>query len=93
MASKKEVEAIKDAKSKGLEEVYYDDSYVYLVDDKGKDANFKGFDGKLNKDVSAPYIVATGHTKEDWEAYKKGQEETQKPDDVIGGQTGGNNTN
>lgn len=73
-----EIDAINSAKSHGLDAEYYDDSYVYLVDDSGKDGSFKGFSGNLNKDVTAPYIVATGHTKADWEAFNKqssGQQE------------------
>lgn len=67
-----EVDAIKKAMKNGLEAPYYDDTYIYLVDDKGKDASFKGIDGKLNKDVTAPYIMAAGHTKADWDKYNKG---------------------
>ncbi len=63
-----EVDAINRAKPFGLEPIYYNSSYVYLVTDDGKDGNFKGFDGKANNGVNAPYIVATGHTKEDVDA-------------------------
>ena len=73
--TQKELDDIMNAKPYGLEPVYYDNSYVYLITDSGKDGDFKGFDGNANKNVTAPYIVATGHKKADWEEYKKGTEE------------------
>ena len=72
----------------GLEAIYADENVVYLLDSNGKPGSFKGFDGTKNKNVDAPYLVATGHTKEDWEDYNKqeaeeeaDQEQEQKPGD------------
>ena len=76
-----EIKEIWDAKSSGMEAIYYDDSYVYLINDDGTDGNFKGFEGNLNKKVDAPYIVATGHTKEDWEKFEKEQNKEEEKDE------------
>ena len=45
------------------------DDYIYLVDEEGNDAEWHGFDGKINKNVKAPYKVCTVHTQETWDAY------------------------
>ena len=82
-----ELDSIAGVKSQGLDPFYYQDNYVYLTDNSGNDASFKGFNGNLNQNVSAPYIVATGHKKSDWDAYQKENEESSKPNEE-GGQTG-----
>jgi len=64
-----EFNVIKKAANHGLEAEYRADNYVYLIKNNGKDANFKGFNGGVNKGVSAPYKICTAHTQEDWEAY------------------------
>ena len=69
--TEEEFKSLNDAKKHGLETVFLNDNYIYLVDKDGKDVDFKGFDGKANKDVKAPYLVATGHTKDAWENYLK----------------------
>ena len=60
--------------------MFYRDDYIYLVDASGADASFKGINGNINKDVTAPYKVCTVHTKETWEDYEeeKKQEEEEK---------------
>ena len=66
--TQEEVDAINNAKSFGLDATYYNNNYVYLVTADGKDGDWKGFDGKANKGVKAPYVMATGHTKADVDA-------------------------
>lgn len=58
------------AKDYKLDKEYLMDAYVYLVNSKGKDVPFHGFDGKANADVEAPYIVCPVHTKKAWEQYQ-----------------------
>ncbi len=65
-----EFREIKDASRFGLNGAYAKDSYVYLVDGNGNDADFKGFGNNANQNVSAPYIVCTAHTAKEWEEYQ-----------------------
>ena len=58
------------AKSYGLDAMFYQDNYVYLITNDGKDGDFKGFNKNLNSNVSAPYKVCTVHTQSAWEAYQ-----------------------
>ena len=64
-----EFNTIKRAKGAGLEAMYTQDNYVYLVDSKGNDVSFKGFSGNINKNNKAPYKVCTAHTESSWESY------------------------
>jgi len=66
-----EFNVIKKAASHGLEATFTSDGYVYLTKNDGKNANFKGFNGNINKKISAPYKVCTVHTQEKWEEYQK----------------------
>ncbi len=68
---KEEIEEIQKAKDFRLESYYFDNDYVYFINDDGSDGVWKGFDGKANKDVSAPYVVCTKHTAETWAKYQK----------------------
>lgn len=68
-----EVQAIKDAIKHGLRSSYYDNRYVYYVDENGNDLDWHGFDGKANKGIDAPYVVCSVHTKEAWEDYEASQ--------------------
>lgn len=61
----------------GLESMYVNNDYVYLVDDDGKDKSFKGFYNDINMGVTAPYHVCTVHTKESWDGYSTHVPETQ----------------
>lgn len=85
-----ELDSIITACKYGLDRsMFYRDDYIYLIDASGADASFKGINGDINKDVTAPYKVCTVHTKESWEQYeeekkkeeeeKKKQEEANKP--------------
>ena len=50
--------------------MYLQNNYVYLVNADGKDAAFKGFDGKLKQETSAPYLLCPEHTQKAWETYQ-----------------------
>ncbi len=63
--TQKEINEILAARNYGLNSIYLQDNYVYLVDGNGKDVNFKGFNGNINSGVSAPYKVCTTHTAAD----------------------------
>ena len=65
-----EIDKLLKAKNYGLNEMYLRDDYVYLVNEDGKDLSFKGFTGKINKNVTAPYKVCTTHTQSAWEEYE-----------------------
>ena len=69
------VDEINKAKSCGLQAMYYQDNYVYLVDKDGDPLDWHGFNGKANKGVKEPYIVCTIHTEE---AYKEFMEEKER---------------
>ena len=61
-----DVDAIYKARKSGIQEKYLLNNYVYLVDSDGKDATFKGIDGKLVQSA-APYAICPVHTKEAWD--------------------------
>ena len=68
-----EFEALRRARSHGLEAMYYRDDYVYLLASGGGDGSFKGFDGDINSGVSAPYKKCTTHTAASWAEYQVSQ--------------------
>ena len=75
------VDKLKAAKKYKLLPEYLLDEYVYLVDKKGNDASWKGFNGDINKNVDAPYKVCTVHTAESWAEYLASQvPETTEPE-------------
>lgn len=77
-----DVDDIADAIGKGLMDAYTKDNCVYLVDANGEPLNtYKGFSGELNKDVDAPYIVCTEHTKKDWDDYVKLHPDIEEPEE------------
>ena len=49
---------------------YRRSDYIYLVDNKGNDAPFFGFDNDINQGLSIPYDVCVLHTQAAWEQYK-----------------------
>ena len=71
--TQEEITAIATARYYGLNPIYADEHYMYLIDATGRDGVFKGIDGTSNKNVTAPYIVCPKHTKQTWEAYQKEQ--------------------
>ena len=53
-----------------LSKNYKRSDYIYLVDNKGNDAAFFGFNNDINEGLNVPYDVCTLHTLEAWEQYK-----------------------
>ena len=74
--TQKEIDELVKAKTNGLLPEHLRDDYIYLINDNGTDAVFKGIEGKINQDVNAPYLVCPMHTKEAWEAYQASVETT-----------------
>ncbi len=68
--TQKDVDEIYKAKSSGIVDKYLLDNYVYLVNSDGKDATFKGINGKLNQETSAPYLLCPEHTRKAWQDYQ-----------------------
>ncbi len=66
-----EIAKIVEAKraSNDLLSQFYDDRYVFFVNNEGKAVDWKGFGGKANAGISAPYVVCPVHTKEAWEMH------------------------
>lgn len=83
--TQKEIDELVKAKTSGLQPEYLRDDYIYLVNDNGTDAVFKGIESNINQDVTAPYLVCPVHTKEAWEAYQESiaptEPETQPEED------------
>jgi membrane peptidoglycan carboxypeptidase len=75
--TQKEIDELIKAKSCGLMPEHLRDDYIYLINIDGTDGIFKGIEGKINKDVNAPYLVCPLHTKEAWEAYQESIAETE----------------
>ena len=67
MTQSKVTEMLK-AKDNGLDAKFLVDNYVYLTNDEGADAAFKGFDGKANVGISSPYKICTAHNAANWGA-------------------------
>ena len=59
------------ARGKGLEKVYVNNNYIYLVDSFGNPQPFFGIDNNINQGMNVPYQVCTTHTAESWEKYKQ----------------------
>lgn len=72
--TKAKLDEILQAGQYNLDSAYLRDEYVYFVNDEGKDAEFHGFAGDINKGIVAPYKVCTAHTQEAWN-----QQQTQDP--------------
>ncbi len=68
--TQKEIDELVKAKTCGLMPEHLRDDYIYLVNDNGTDAAFKGIEGNINNDVIAPYLVCPAHTKDAWEKYQ-----------------------
>ena len=60
------------------------DALFYLVDSSGSDRWYYGLDGKINKDIKAPYKVCTVHTEE---SVKPPETEPSEPTTESGGNT------
>jgi penicillin-binding protein 1A len=83
--TQKELDELVKAKASGLRPEHLRDDYIYLINEDGTDAVFKGVEGNLVQLQNAPYLVCSEHTKEAWEAYQASVEptepETQPEDD------------
>lgn len=66
--TQKDITELLKAKPHGLNEVFLQDNYVYLVTEDGKDMNFRGFDNNINSGISSPYKICTKHTQASWES-------------------------
>ena len=77
--TQKEMNEIKSAMNCNLSSFYYKDNYVYFVKDDGSNGNYKGFTGKVNAKVDAPYLVCPEHTEEAWKKYQEGQANPDTP--------------
>ena len=62
--TQEEVNEIKVAMSAGLKAEYYQDNYVYLVDDDGNNIAWVGFRGNANNGADTPYIVCPVHNQQ-----------------------------
>ena len=80
-----QIAEIKKANTKGLPDSFVSDGYVYYVTGAGKDQAWHGFDGKANKNSSAPYIVCPTHTKAAWEEYQASQATEPPTEETEGG--------
>ena len=67
-----EIREIQQAMHHGLEEPYYMDSVIYLVDSNGEPIAWHGFSNNRNDGVDLPYIPCPIHTREAWETYNPG---------------------
>lgn len=72
-------EELKKASKNGLVDAYVRDDYIYLVDEDGNDAAFKGFKNNLNKEEDHPYMVCPIHTQQAWEEYLANKEQPVDP--------------
>lgn len=77
--TQEEMDEIRDLVKVGLNPKYALDSYVYLINADGTDADFKGFYGGANLGVSAPYLVCPVHTQKGWDDYQESLKPTEPP--------------
>lgn len=88
-----EVEEIRKAIGHGLVESFYNDSYVYFVDNAGNPLPWHGFRNDRNFDTDVPYMLCPVHTREAWESYESsfsgGSEEVWPDGSGNGGGNGG----
>ena len=68
--TEKEIIEIQKAENYRLDSNFLRDDYVYLINNDGSDGTFKGFHGKANDGVDAPYVVCPIHTQAAWEKYQ-----------------------
>ena len=64
-------EALKKAMKHGLQEEFYSDSYVYLLNSSGGDGVFAGFTNTMNSNTK-PYKSCTMHTAQAWAQHMMG---------------------
>ena len=85
-----QIDEINDVKRSGLQKMFYQNNYVYLIDADGNNVVFKGFDNKVKQKEALPYVGCSVHTAETWE--DKQQTLVPNPDGPTepGGTTGTN---
>ncbi len=64
-----EVDYISKACEHGLNSLYKNDNYVYLVDGSGNPMDYHGMNGDKNAGLSYPYIVGITHNAATWQNY------------------------
>ncbi len=69
--TEKELKEIQKAEPYRLRDYYTCDEWIWLVDKKGKDVEFRGVDGKLEQEEKAPYKICPVHDEELWETYQE----------------------
>jgi membrane peptidoglycan carboxypeptidase len=86
--TQKELDVLVKAKSSGLMPEHLRNDYIYLINENGTNAVFKGVEGNLVQAEDAPYLVCAMHTKEAWEAYQATvtptEPEVQPDDGAVG---------
>jgi hypothetical protein len=68
--NQEEVNEIKKAMYDGLYDIFFDDGFVYFVDEAGEPAPWRGFRNTLTDNENC-YKVCTQHTKQTWEDYQR----------------------
>ena len=68
--NQEEVNEIKKAMYDGLYDIFFDDGFVYFVDEAGEPAPWRGFRNTLTENESC-YKVCSQHTQASWEAYEQ----------------------
>lgn len=66
----------------GLDSMFVQNNYVYMIDGSGKDSVFKGFNNSLSTNT-LPYKECTLHTKETWEEKELELQPEPEPSDPL----------
>ena len=86
-----DVDLIKRTLSLGLNKIYGEDYYVYLISKAGRGLSWHGFNGKANANISQPYLVCPVHTKDAWEEYEASKKEEEEENEETEPTTGEDN--
>ena len=84
-----EVQEIRDAMNVGLVDSYYNDGYVYFVDNDGNPLPWHGFGNNRNLDLTVPYLPCPLHTQAAWESFQGGYQPDPNYPSYDGGFGGG----
>lgn len=68
--TQEQVQEIYKAGQCGLSAQYLGNEWVYLVNEDGSDAIFRGMDGRLVQQDDAPYVVCPEHNEQSWQIYE-----------------------
>lgn len=66
-----EIDEIRAAIGAGLDAIFADDGYVYLVDGNDEPLPWHGFRGNANQGYDLPYLVCPVHNRETWEKFEQ----------------------